>query len=264
MRHSTLICTASVLALAGCPGLDLGEAPFFCHNGNPECPEGYTCERVDGRDICVKEGSQPPSLTDGAVPDAPEGEGLPPIPDGPLPPLDGKPTVDLPPTPGTVIVSELMANPKAVTDTDGEWLELFNPGGTPVDINGWTLRDKGTSPDTHVIAAGGPLTVPAKGYLLIGRSTDKVLNGGVNVVYAYSSFYLANTEDEVELVDTTGKVVESFSYSAAAGFTIPDGASLSLKSPGADKNNPANWCAEQSPWPGSKGDKGTPGANPGC
>jgi len=247
------------VALAGCAP-DLGDAPFFCHSGNPQCPEGYTCTDVAGQQVCVKDGVDPPKLTDGSTPDKVQ----PPPPDGQPPPPDGQPKPDKPgPTNVVLAVTEFMANPKAVSDTEGEWIELFNPGSQPVDINGWTLRDKDT--DIHVINAGGPLRVPVTGYLLIGRSTDKLLNGGVNVLYAYhQDFQLANTNDEVELVDPSGKVVESFSYSTAAGFSIPDGASLSAVSPGADKNKPASWCPEPNAWPGSKGDKGSPGANPGC
>jgi hypothetical protein len=254
-----LLAWVALLAAAGCQ-IDLGEAPFLCHDGVPECPEGYVCAKVDGKKICVKEGSQPPIL-DGAPPS--EGgtpDGQPPIPDGPRP--EGLPPADGPAPAGNVIITEFMANPKAVQDTDGEWIELFNMGGQPVDINGWTLKDQGS--DSHVIQFSGPLVVPVNGYLLIGRTTDKLKNGGVNVLYAYADFFLANTEDEVVLQNASGTVVDSFTYSAAKGFVIPDGASLSVKHPGVDKNNASNWCAEVSPWPGSKGDNGTPGTNPGC
>jgi len=239
---------ALLLAAAGCQ-IDLGEAPFLCHDGVPECPEGYVCVKADNKRICVKEGSQPPTL-----------DGAPPLSDGPRP--EGSPPPDGPGPTGKVIITEFMANPNAVQDTDGEWIELFNMGSQPVDINGWTLRDDGS--DGHVIKASGPLVVPVSGYLLLGRTTDKLKNGGVNVLYAYADFFLANTEDEVVLQNASGMVVDSFTYSAAKGFVIPDGASLSVKHPGVDKNVAGNWCAELNLWPGSKGDKGTPGANPGC
>ena len=256
-----ILTTLLALAATAC-SLDLGEAPFLCHNGLPRCPDGYECVPSSGtpNGICIKEGAEPP-VSDARPPDRgppidgkPPADG-PPVDDGPLPP-------DLPPQVGQVLVSEFMADPDMVTDTNGEWLELFNAGGQGVDINGWTLKDQGS--DSHVIKNGGPLVVPAKGYLLLGRTTDKAANGGVNVVYAYQQFYIANTEDEIILLDGSGKQVDSFIYSKAAGFTIPKGASLSLKNPNSDKNKPGSWCTETKPWPGSKGDKGTPGFNPGC
>jgi hypothetical protein len=249
--------------------LDLGPSPFLCNNGSPTCPEGYACLAVGKQQLCVREGSTPPTLTDGrrdrSITDATIPDGRPraersrppdgPRPaDGPLPPKDG------PPGSVQIAITELMINPKAITDADGEWIELFNLGTQAVDINGWTLKDLGT--DLHVIAAGGPLLVPAKGYLVLGKTTDMVKNGGVKVAYAYDNFFLANSSDEVLLLDASGKTIDSVTYTA--GWTIPDGASLSVKNPTLPKSNFSNWCEEPSVWAGSKGDKGTPGANPGC
>jgi hypothetical protein len=266
---------ALCLPLLGCQ-VDLGQTPFFCNNGNPECPEGYSCVEVRSScsppkwpspcKVCVKQGSPPPVLADGGKLDrrptgeGPASDGPRPPQDGPQPPKDGPKPGDVPPVAGQIAITEFLADPFVVSDSYGEWIELFNAGGQPVDINGWTLKDSGT--DTHVIAAGKPLVVPAKGYLLLGRSANMVDNGGVSVAYAYSGFYLANTADEIILLDGGGKVVDQVVYTTS--WTLPVGASLSVKSPLADKNNFANWCPETKAWPGSKGDKGTPGGNPGC
>jgi len=262
---AALIGLGSVAWLA-C-SLELGQAPFLCHDGTPECPEGYTCQTVGKDEICVKVGSPPPRLDTGqqqleaGAETAPKPEGgvdLPWTPDMPTK-LDGAP-----PIPGKVVITEFMANPDATSDTSGEWIELYNLGSTPVDINGWSLKDAGS--DNHVINNGGPLQVPAKGYLLLGRTKDMTLNGGVKVAYAYtgSELYISNTDDEIFLLDNTGAQVDGFSYTKAVGFSIPVGASLSVKSPTADKNQASSWCAETTAWPGSLGDKGTPGYNPGC
>jgi hypothetical protein len=159
-------------------------------------------------------------------------------------------------------ISEIMANPDCVDDRDGEWIELFNPASHAVNINGWILRDD--DDDFHVISADGPLIVPPKGYIVLGRSDDEHDNGGLEVAYAYSDIVLSNHTDEIVLINQSGKVVDSVSYSHGAGFTIPEGASLSFKQQGGAKNNPASWCVEPSPWPGSDGDTGTPGSKPGC
>ena len=50
--------------------------------------------------------------------------------------------------PGTLVISEFMANPAAVSDTAGEWLELFNTTPNAIDANGLTLTDNGS--DLHV------------------------------------------------------------------------------------------------------------------
>ena len=48
-----------------------------------------------------------------------------------------------------IVINEIMQNPAAVGDGSGEWVELYNDGPAPVDINGWTIRDDGA--DSGVI-----------------------------------------------------------------------------------------------------------------
>lgn len=44
---------------------------------------------------------------------------------------------------GTVIISEVMANPDADVGSDiGEWFEVHNPTSKAIDITGWTIRDE--------------------------------------------------------------------------------------------------------------------------
>lgn len=156
----------------------------------------------------------------------------------------------------SVLITEMMINPAAVADTAGEWFELFNPGPGAVDINGWTIRDQGA--DSHVISNGGPLLVPAQGYLVLGRNSDAATNGGVVVAYRYSGFSLVNTEDEIELVDADGVLVDAVTYTSVIVF---DGRSASLgpAALSATANDAlANWCAATALMSG--GDRGTPGA----
>lgn len=66
----------------GCVGPDLGDAPFLCNDGYPQCPDGYHCVVVGDDNYCVKEGlavgetgtpghdgsTSGPGLLDGAIP----------------------------------------------------------------------------------------------------------------------------------------------------------------------------------------------------
>lgn len=61
-RLLALVATLGVGCLAGCVEPELGDVPFFCNNGDPECPDGYRCEG----NRCVREGAKP---GDSAVPD---------------------------------------------------------------------------------------------------------------------------------------------------------------------------------------------------
>ena len=53
---------------------------------------------------------------------------------------------------GTIVINEIMQNPLAVADASGEWFEVYNAAPTPIDINGWTIRDNDI--DSHVISNG--------------------------------------------------------------------------------------------------------------
>jgi hypothetical protein len=185
-----------------------------------------------------------------------------PSPDAPTP-VDAGPPPDTGPIPdqatptGQIVITEIMANPSAVGDSLGEWFEVHNPGATAVSMLNWTIKDQGS--DSHKITSN--VTVPPGGYVVLGNNSNSATNGGVNVSYSYgTSWYIANTADEIELYDAQMNLVDLVVYTAA--WSLPDGGSLSLKSPALDNNVAGNWCAETAPWAG--GDKGTPGAAAGC
>ena len=36
-------------------------------------------------------------------------------------------------------INEIIQNPSAVSDANGEWFEVYNPTGSGIDIEGWTI-----------------------------------------------------------------------------------------------------------------------------
>jgi len=153
--------------------------------------------------------------------------------------------------PGTLVISEFMANPAAVSDTAGEWLELFNTTVNPIDINGLTLADNGS--DLHVIDHGGPLLVASGDYLLLARGGDSATNGGLTPDYVYSGFVLGNSTDSIVLSDGATEIarLEYDSSLVAAGRS----AEL-LALPGVL----ANYALTPASLAYGDGDIGTPGA----
>lgn len=164
--------------------------------------------------------------------------------------------------PGDIVINEIMKNPSAVGDSSGEYFEIFNTTAAAIDINGWTISDADT--DSHVINNGGPLNVPAGGYLVLGNNADFATNGGVNVAYQYSGFFLGNGDDEVILTDAAANEIDRVEYTDAA-FPDEDGRSLELipailsnPNPETDNDLGSNWQASSTTF--GAGDFGTPGA----
>ncbi len=156
-----------------------------------------------------------------------------------------------------IIINEIMQNPSAVGDGDGEWFELYNDGDMDVDIEGWIFAD--ADGDSSVIANGGPLVIAAGGYLVLGNNADFATNGGVNVDYEYAGWYLSNGADEVIIYDDIGVEMDFVYYDGGPEFPDPTGASMHLTDPALDNNVGANWAESMSAWPGGDGDFGTPG-----
>ena len=106
---------AAATVLCGCQP-NLGDAPFLCNNGIPECPEGYVCERTGSTGICVRPGSTPPPPpADAAVPDQP-------TPDQP------RPVADLPPVKPDTLRRD---GPSVKWDTGPIDMPPLKPDGIP-------------------------------------------------------------------------------------------------------------------------------------
>jgi len=117
--------------------------------------------------------------------------------------------------PGDLIISEVMANPDAVSDAAGEWFELHNLTGNSLNLDGLTLSDNGSN--LHVIDSGGSLIIDPFGYLVFGRSGDESGNGGYTADYVYSGFTLSNIEDEI-IISNTGVEIVRLEYTS--GFAV--------------------------------------------
>jgi len=164
------------------------------------------------------------------------------------------------PPPSPLVINEIIQNPSAVSDTNGEWFEIYNTTASPIDIDGWTIEDNDF--DSHLIDNGGPLFVPSEGYVVLGRNADSGANGGAAVDYEYSGFFLSNSADEVVLLNASLTEIDRVEYDGGPSFPDPTGASMSLLDPALDNNVGANWCTSTTSF--GAGDKGTPGSLNNC
>ncbi len=154
-----------------------------------------------------------------------------------------------------VVITEIMQNPAVVSDTYGEWFEIYNAGTESIDLRNWTIRDNDS--DNHVITAVDPIMIETGDYLVLARNDDTSLNGGVEADYNYSGFLLSNGDDEIILLDEDGAEVDRVEYDGGPEFPDPTGFSMALMDVNADNNVGANWVESTVPF--GDGDFGTPG-----
>src|SRR5690606_3744089 len=97
-----------------------------------------------------------------------------------LDPVTGQMRDAIVPEPGQLLITEVMPNPEAVTDANGEWFEVHAPGAA-VDLNGLLV---GTAEDAGkaVGASESCLTVPAGGYAVLARKLNPAENGGIQAL----------------------------------------------------------------------------------
>jgi len=175
--------------------------------------------------------------------------------DGANPPLGGNPICGTPKSANSitytatptqvgarrVVINEIAWGGTQADGSLGQWIELYNPGSSPIDITGW-----------HLIAADGvpdiPLsgTIPASGYFLLARSSTVFQSTAplfpplaVQQVFSDS---LSSTGESLSLFTNTGELVDTANadgggWPAGTGF-VPY---RSMERNGANPDSDAIW-----------------------
>lgn len=167
-------------------------------------------------------------------------------------------------SPGDLVITEIMYDASAVSDSDGEWIEIYNATNSDITINEYTIED--AAMNTLTVTDTEAVIIPASGYAVIAKDADPAINGGVTTVtYAGNLPALNNGGDVVNIRDQNNVVIDTVDY---ASFPDATGASLKLDSGALDatsNDDAANWCVSDQMWPMSAGDSGSPGVvNPSC
>ena len=159
----------------------------------------------------------------------------------------------LAPAPGDLVITEVMADPAAVPDAAGEWIELYV--ARDVDLDGLSV---GVEPDALRVAVpdGACLRVTAGSHVVLAAGADPATNGGLGAVAGVLDRRLRNTGGAV-LIGHDDAVLDEVTWASA-----PAGRALALdpahRSPSAN-DDAAHWCASTAA-PYGSGDIGTPGA----
>jgi len=155
-----------------------------------------------------------------------------------------------------IVITEIMVNPAAVSDSYGEWFEIYNNDTISIDLAGWRIAD--SEDDLHEIQTVSiEFYINPGDYLVLGRNVDNTVNGGYTADYGYSSFQLSNIEDdEIFLVDNENRIVDEVEYQYPS-FPFSSGASMYLKNIDYDNNVDTSWAMSDMEY--GLGDLGTPG-----
>lgn len=153
-----------------------------------------------------------------------------------------------------IVITEVMANPASVSDSYGEWFEIFNTTDSTIDMHGWSIKD--LDGDEHQLLSDETtiLILPDE-YFILAKNGDESQNGGVNVDYVYNGFSLSNSDDEVILLDASGAIVDEVHYSN--GWPFSSGVAMELHNPLEDNSLIQNWYASTISY--GNGDTGSPG-----
>jgi hypothetical protein len=173
----------------------------------------------------------------------------------------GVPRLIVPPVAGELVINEWMSNPDVVSDTDGEWFEVY--AGADVDLNNLELSrvTGGVFQLEATLSSADCLTVTAGSQVVFARDLDSMINGGLPVADFEFSFSLLNSDGGLA-VGLDGVFLDEVTWASrdAGAATSLDPGSLNP----AGNDDPANLCPALTPY-GLGDNLGTPGVdNPSC
>ncbi len=168
-----------------------------------------------------------------------------------------------------IVITEIMANPTAVPDADGEWFEVYNIGAAPVDLNGWTIQIGGNS---IVVDSPAPLLIGPGDFFVFAASSRFV--NSFSFSYEIGPLGLANDGTTIALFDPASHEIDRVEYRPVNDLADPqatfpedvEGRSFYLRDAGADNSDGLLWETTPNDLSfsyGVGGNLGTPGqANP--
>jgi len=120
---------------------------------------------------------------------------------------------------GGVVLNEFLPNPEGnqygydfgADNSDmprGEWVELYNNSGSPVNLSGWYIRDNLDSSD-HKILIDTAHT---------GLTTQTIGANGFLVVFMNKALFNNDSDDSVRLFNAEDVLIDSYSYTIPADF----------------------------------------------
>jgi PKD repeat protein len=120
-----------------------------------------------------------------------------------------------------IVISEVFYDTPG-TDSEEEWIELYNGTGSTVDLSGYTIIDNNGTGSSFTFPAG--TSIAADSYLTLAQSS-----AGFTAIYGYEADvyggmpFLNNGGDTILLEDATGTVIDAVAWEGGASAGIPAG-----------------------------------------
>lgn len=123
-----------------------------------------------------------------------------------------------------IVINEIMYDLEG-TDTDREWIEIYNDGNETIDLSTYKLFESSTN---HGLTLGeGDKNIPANGYAILSSNKTKFKTDypNFNGTIFDTSFSLNNDGEALSIKDANLNVVDNYTYSSSLGAN-GDGKSL--------------------------------------
>ena len=155
-------------------------------------------------------------------------------------------------TPGDLVITEFLANPVGVADTEGEYFEILNRTTSTVDLAGLVVRDDGSN--TFTVDA---LSLAPGGFGVLGNGDGAALGLTVDHIYG-SSMSLTNSADEIVLVGEGDATLFRLAYADGDAFGAGVASELGVARAGLTVTSDGDYTAATSAL--LLGNLGSPGA----
>ncbi|MBO6522242.1 MAG: CotH kinase family protein [Balneolaceae bacterium] len=152
-----------------------------------------------------------------------------------------------------LVINEINYNSSDDSDT-GDWIELYNPGETTINLEGWVFRDQS---DDNTFAFPAGTSIASEAYLVVVNDAAAFTErySQVTNVIGEFEFGLGGSSDEVRIYNSNDRLVDFVRYQDEAPWPIePDGEGFTLELLDTESDNELGES-----WGASLSRGGTPG-----
>lgn len=144
-----------------------------------------------------------------------------------------------------VVINEINYNSSDERDT-GDWIELYNPGSSEIDVSGWIYKD--SNEDNEFVIPEGT-SIAGEGYLVLSHDLEdfSALWTDTENVIGGVEFGLSGNTDQVRIYNASTQLIDIVTYDDEAPWPVePDGtgATLALQIDAEDNSLAENWYAD--------------------